>query len=77
MTARGSVCAETVAILAATLGREKAFPVLNRLFGASYLEHVVNDTRFRVSPLSFFQVNTEQAGNLVNAVFEAAGWYSF
>ena len=58
---------------AATLGREKAFPVLNRLFGSTTLSHKVNGLMFHVSPLSFFQINTEQAGNLVNAVFQAAG----
>lgn len=59
--------------VAATIGREKAYPILNRLFGSTWLDHVVNKIPFRVAPLSFFQINTEQAGKLVDAVFEGAG----
>jgi len=43
------------------------------LVGNSYLHEIVAGRRYRISPTSFFQVNTEQAGVLVNLVQEAAG----
>lgn len=58
------------------VGREKAFPILNRLSGKEFLVHFAGDMPFHVDPLAFFQTNTEMAGKLVDMVYEAAGVWS-
>jgi len=55
------------------MGRENTFPILTKVWGADAMYHVVNGVPFRTNPNVFFQVNTHQAGKLVDMVFNAAG----
>lgn len=43
------------------------------LFGPGYIEDYIGDVKFRISPLSFFQVNPEQTEKLYNKAVEYAG----
>ena len=53
--------------------REKAYPLLTRMSGDGWQWFKVNDIMFRVPILSFFQTNTEQAGELLRMVYQGAG----
>lgn len=48
---------------------EKCIP----LFGNLYIEDYIGDVKFRISPLSFFQVNPEQTAKLYSLALEYAG----
>lgn len=43
-----------------------------RLYGPGYIEDCIGNTKFRISPLSFFQVNPEQTEKLYNKALEYA-----
>lgn len=43
------------------------------IFGQPYLEDYIGRIRYRISPLSFYQVNPEQTEKLYNTVLEYAG----
>lgn len=43
------------------------------LYGPGYIEDYIGDVRFRISPLSFFQVNSVQTEKLYDKVLEYAG----
>lgn len=43
------------------------------LHGPGYIEEVINDHRYRISPNAFFQTNSSGAGELLNTVEEFAG----
>lgn len=54
--------------------REKAWPRLTALKNVNKWNTMeVNGLPFRVPALGFFQVNSEQAGKLVDLVYRAAG----
>lgn len=44
-----------------------------RLYGPGYIEDDIGDIRFRISPLSFFQVNPKQTKKLYDKALEYAG----
>ena len=43
------------------------------LYGPGYIEDYIGDVKFRISPLSFFQVNPIQTEKLYNKALEYAG----
>ena len=43
------------------------------LYGPGYIEDYIGDVKFRISPLSFFQVNPVQTEKLYNKAMELAG----
>lgn len=59
------------------VNREKTNVILGRelinLYGPGYLEDMIGDVRFRISPLSFFQVNPVQTEKLYGKALEFAG----
>ena len=59
------------------VNREKTNAILGRelinLYGHGYLEDMIGDVRFRISPLSFFQVNPVQTEKLYGKALEFAG----
>ena len=59
------------------INREKTNVILGRelvnLYGSGYLEDMIGDVRFRISPLSFFQVNPVQTEKLYGKALEFAG----
>jgi len=59
------------------VNREKTNVILGRelinLYGPGYLEDLIGDVRFRISPLSFFQVNPIQTEKLYGKTLEFAG----
>ncbi len=59
------------------VNREKTNVILGRelinLYGPGYLEDLIGDVRFRISPLSFFQVNPVQTEKLYGKALEFAG----
>ncbi|MBE6014662.1 MAG: 23S rRNA (uracil(1939)-C(5))-methyltransferase RlmD [Lachnospiraceae bacterium] len=46
---------------------------LKTLWGRDYIEDYIDDIKFRISPLSFFQVNPQQTEKLYNKALEYAG----
>lgn len=58
------------------INREKSNVILGRkiikLYGAGYIEDYIGDVKFRISPLSFFQVNPTQTEKLYGKVLEYA-----
>ena len=57
--------------------REKAWPRLTALKNVNKWNTMeVNGLPFRVPALGFFQVNSEQAGKLVDLVYRAAGTFA-
>lgn len=44
-----------------------------RLYGPGYIEDYIGDVKFRISPLSFFQVNPVQTEKLYNKALDYAG----
>ena len=58
------------------VNREKTNVILGRelinLYGPGYLEDMIGDVRFRISPLSFFQVNPVQTEKLYGKALEFA-----
>lgn len=58
------------------INREKSNVILGRkiikLYGAGYIEDYIGDVKFRISPLSFFQVNPTQTEKLYEKVLEYA-----
>ncbi len=46
---------------------------LKVLWGTEYIEDLIGDVRFRISPLSFYQVNPRQTQKLYEKVLEYAG----
>ena len=59
------------------VNREKTNVILGRelinLYGPGYLEDMIGDVRFRISPLSFFQINPVQTEKLYGKALEFAG----
>lgn len=58
------------------INREKSNVILGKkiikLYGAGYIEDYIGDVKFRISPLSFFQVNPTQTEKLYGKVLEYA-----
>jgi len=46
---------------------------LKKVFGADYIEDEILGVRFKISPLSFFQVNTRQAENMAGHISDLIG----
>lgn len=47
---------------------------LRKIFGEDYISDNINGTYFKISPLSFFQVNTAQAKNMAKFIEENIGF---
>lgn len=59
------------------INREKTNVIMGKtvidLYGEGYITDYIGDIRFRISPLSFFQVNPVQTGELYGKALEFAG----
>ena len=59
------------------INREKTNVIMGRkqvlLWGQEYIEDTIGDVRFRISPLSFYQVNPRQTEKLYGKALEYAG----
>jgi 23S rRNA (uracil1939-C5)-methyltransferase len=60
-----------------SINKEKTNVILGRsitlLWGRAYIEDTIGTVRFRISPLSFYQVNPEQTEKLYGKALEYAG----